>query len=126
QHCCSPVSGNASKDDGLVAVSDDAVLAVPPLGTRQRDAFDVGAEALQILDGVAAVPALRCALLALWHSTGRRIREIQNVDIPAYWACRVRLDAVFAGVDVRLLASMGLSSGVLCPFHVDPRHLPDR
>jgi hypothetical protein len=29
------------------------------------------------------------------------------------------------GVDVRLLASMGLSSGGLCPVHMDPQHLLD-
>ena len=46
---------STSEDDGLVAVSDDAVLAVPPHGTGQRGAFDVSAEACQVLDGVTVI-----------------------------------------------------------------------
>jgi hypothetical protein len=42
----------ASEDDGLAAVSDDAVLAVQEHGTGQRGAFDVGAEAGQICNDI--------------------------------------------------------------------------
>ena len=44
-----------SKNDGLVAEADDAVLAVPEHRARQHHAFDVGAEPHQILDAVAMV-----------------------------------------------------------------------
>src|SRR6201998_3993572 len=48
-------SGDTSEDDGLVAVLDDAVLAVPPHVTRQGGAFDVGPQAHQVFDGVAVI-----------------------------------------------------------------------
>ncbi len=46
---------NTSEDDGLVAVLDDAVLAVPPHGTGQGGAFDVGAQSRQVPDRVAVI-----------------------------------------------------------------------
>jgi len=42
----------ALEDGGLVAVADDAVLAVPKNRPRQHRAFDVGAQAVQIVNGV--------------------------------------------------------------------------
>jgi hypothetical protein len=44
-----------SEDDGLVAVSNDAVLAVPQDGARQHGAFDVGAKVYQIADAVTVI-----------------------------------------------------------------------
>ena len=41
--------------DGLVAVPDDAVLAVPQHRSRQHGALDVGAEAHQVFDAVPVI-----------------------------------------------------------------------
>ena len=46
-----------SEDDGLVAVSDDAVLAVPQHRPGQHGALDVGAQPGQVVDAVAVVDA---------------------------------------------------------------------
>ena len=45
------------EDDGLVAVADDAVLAVPEDRPRQHGALDVGAEADEVGDAVAVIDA---------------------------------------------------------------------
>jgi hypothetical protein len=47
--------GDSSEDDGLVAVLNDAVLAVPPHGTGQSGAFDVCAESRQVPNGMAVI-----------------------------------------------------------------------
>src|SRR5262245_47431825 len=54
----SDASGGCSvEDDGLVAVQQDAVFDVPADGTRQDDAFDVAAEAAEVVGVVAVVDA---------------------------------------------------------------------
>ena len=44
-----------SENDGLVVVHDDAVLAVPEHGAGLHRAFDVGADAHLVVDGVGVV-----------------------------------------------------------------------
>src|SRR6187402_1798142 len=78
------IDTGSGEDDGLPAVSDDAVLRMPQHGARQHLALDIGSATLQVGGGVGVGRAGdvllddRPLVQVLGHVVGRRADQLHT------------------------------------------------